>query len=72
MSETASLYEGVLMNAVRNHLKTLHSFCLCESGATAIEYALIAGFVSIAILGGIQSLGGGMSSMFNAIMTAIN
>ena len=48
------------------------AFLQNEKGATAIEYALIAGFVSIAILGGIQSLGDGLSSMFNAINSAMN
>lgn len=47
------------------------NFIRCNRGATAIEYALIAGMISIAILGGIQSLSGGLSSMFDSIGNAI-
>lgn len=47
------------------------TFIRCEKGATAIEYALIAGMISIAILGGIQSLSGGLSSMYDSISAVI-
>jgi len=60
------------MKTVRQMITPILPFCHCEKGATAIEYALIAGFVSIAILGGITSLGDGISSMFNAINSAMN
>jgi pilus assembly protein Flp/PilA len=38
-----------------------------EFGATAIEYALIAGFISIVIVTAVTSIGGTVQSFFNAI-----
>ena len=42
-----------------------------EEGAPAIEYALIAGLVSIAIYAGVAALGGGAGDLFNDIANAI-
>ncbi|MBL4692762.1 MAG: Flp family type IVb pilin [Magnetovibrio sp.] len=61
------------MNVLYRHLKKrFESFGTCDLGATAIEYALIAGLISIVILGGVVSLSGGLSSLFNAVSNAIN
>jgi len=38
-----------------------------EIGATAIEYALIAGLLSAAIIGSVFLLGGGVSDMWNYV-----
>lgn len=38
-----------------------------ESGTTAIEYALIAAGISIAILVGVNGIGGGVNSMFQKV-----
>jgi pilus assembly protein Flp/PilA len=38
-----------------------------ESGATAIEYGLIAGFVSIAIIAGLIVIGPQLTKIFNRI-----
>jgi pilus assembly protein Flp/PilA len=43
------------------------SFWRNNSGATAIEYALIAGFVSIVIVTAVTSIGGTVRSFFAAI-----
>ena len=43
-----------------------------ESGATAIEYGLIAGLVSVAIILALTALGTGLSGLFNQISTEIN
>jgi pilus assembly protein Flp/PilA len=40
-----------------------------ESGATAIEYALIAAFIGIAITVAVQQLGEKISGKFNEIKT---
>jgi len=40
------------------------NFMKCESGATAIEYALIGALVSVAIVGGAGSLGNSVNSSF--------
>lgn len=47
-------------------------FLQCESGATAIEYALIAAGIGIAIITAVNSLGTAISSKFNAIKNSLN
>ena len=42
-----------------------------QSGATAIEYGLIATLVSIAVIGVLTSLGTSLSGVFDVIATAI-
>jgi pilus assembly protein Flp/PilA len=42
-----------------------------ESGATAIEYGLIAGLVSIAIIAALTLLGGNLSALFDNIATEV-
>lgn len=43
-----------------------------ESGATAIEYGLIAALVSVAAIGALTAMGGSLNSMFTAVSTALN
>jgi pilus assembly protein Flp/PilA len=43
-----------------------------ESGATAIEYGLIAALISVACISGLQALGGGSSGMWGKISTRVN
>jgi pilus assembly protein Flp/PilA len=38
-----------------------------ESGATAIEYGLIAALVAVAIIGALKLLGGDLTNTFNAV-----
>lgn len=38
-----------------------------RSGATAIEYALIAGFISIMIVAGATSIGSTLTGFFNSL-----
>ncbi|AWZ03046.1 MAG: Flp family type IVb pilin [Rhodobiaceae bacterium] len=42
-----------------------------ESGATAIEYGLIAAGISVAIVGVVGTIGGDVLAIFNAIDTAL-
>ena len=42
-----------------------------ESGATAIEYGLIAAGISIAIITAVNTLGGTLSGKFTAINTSL-
>jgi pilus assembly protein Flp/PilA len=44
--------------------KTVKAFAKCHSGATAMEYALIAGFISLAIIGGATAIGVEASAIF--------
>jgi pilus assembly protein Flp/PilA len=42
-----------------------------ESGATAIEYGLIAAGISVAIIAVVQSLGSGLNTTFTSVQTAL-
>jgi pilus assembly protein Flp/PilA len=52
------------MRAFRNLLAN-------ESGATAIEYGLIAAGISIAIIAVVQSLGSSLNTTFTSVQTAL-
>lgn len=43
-----------------------------ESGATAIEYGLIAALVSVAAIGALQAMGGSLDTMFTSVSTTLN
>ncbi|TPN75977.1 Flp family type IVb pilin [Mesorhizobium sp. CU2] len=47
-------------------------FCVDESGATAIEYGLIAALIALAILVGAGALGTALNSKFKNIATSVN
>jgi pilus assembly protein Flp/PilA len=53
-------------------MKTLKRFAKDESGATAIEYGLIAAGISVAIITVVQGLGTKLSNTFNNISTKLN
>ncbi len=42
-----------------------------ESGATAIEYGLIAALVSVAAIGALTAMGGSLNAMFQAVSNAL-
>lgn len=42
-----------------------------ESGATAIEYALVAALVAIGIIGGASAIGKNTNSLWNEVKTAV-
>jgi len=52
--------------------KLLNQFKNDESGATAIEYGLIAALVSVAIIAGITLLGGQLGTLFTDIAGAVD
>ena len=43
-----------------------------ESGATAIEYGLIAALVSVAAVGALTAMGESLEAMFNTVSTTLN
>ena len=53
-------------------MKLVSKFLKDESGATAIEYGLIAALISVAIIAAATSLGGEVSDTFNAIDTKLD
>ena len=50
---------------------TLVRFGHDESGATAIEYALIVGLVSVVIIGALTLLGNNLSNLFETVATTL-
>ena len=50
----------------------LKRFIRNESGATAIEYGLIAALIALAITAGASTLGNGLNTKFNAIATKLS
>jgi len=53
-------------------LKTLKTFTKDESGATAIEYGLIAALVAVGLIGALTALGNSLSSIFMHVSTTLN
>lgn len=50
----------------------LSSFLKREDGATAIEYAIIAGLIAVVIIGGATALGEGIDAKFFEILDKLN
>ena len=51
--------------------KFILRFVRDETGATAIEYGLIAAGISVAIIAVVQSLGSSLNSTFTSVATAL-
>lgn len=56
--------EDLTMKLVKNFLNN-------ESGATAIEYGLIAGLIAVVIIAAVTTIGTDLLAKFNAIATAL-
>ncbi len=46
-------------------------FCKDQSGATAIEYGLIAAGISVAIIAVVQALGTNLNTTFSSVSSAL-
>ncbi len=53
-------------------MRTLKSFLQDDSGATAIEYGLIAALISVGLIAAANLLGNELSETFNKISTELN
>jgi pilus assembly protein Flp/PilA len=53
-------------------MKMLRAFLADESGATAIEYGLIAAGISLAIIAVVNGLGTKLSTKFTSINTSLH
>jgi pilus assembly protein Flp/PilA len=53
-------------------MNTVARFVNDESGATAIEYGLIAALIAVGIIAAATALGGSLSGLFNTISTQLN
>jgi len=52
-------------------MQTIRRFASDESGATAIEYGLIAALIAVGIIAAATTLGGSLSGLFNKISTKL-
>ena len=52
-------------------LTSLKNFLANESGATAIEYALIAALIAVVIIGAVQTVGTKVSTVFSQVGSAL-
>ena len=52
-------------------VRLLNRFCKDQSGATAIEYGLIAAGISVAIIATVQALGTNLNTTFQSVSTAL-
>ena len=52
-------------------MKTIRRFLADESGATAIEYGLIAAGIALAIIAVVNGLGGKLNTKFTSINTSL-
>ncbi|MGP1393943.1 MAG: Flp family type IVb pilin [Inquilinaceae bacterium] len=52
-------------------LANIRAFLKDESGATAIEYGLIAALVSVAAIIALQALGGSLDTIFTYVSTTL-
>ena len=66
LADSESEKKGTVM------VKLLKGFAKDESGATAIEYGLIAAGISVAIIAVVQGLGTKLKSTFTAVQGALN
>ena len=53
-------------------LKSIKSFFQDDSGATAIEYGLIAALVSVAAVTALGAMGASLTNMFTTVSTTLN
>jgi len=74
------LFDGMLSNAAVPHddpfgvfpMTLFARFVQDESGATAIEYGLIAALISVGIIAAATTLGNGLSNLFTNIGGKLN
>ena len=53
-------------------MKMISRFFKDESGATAIEYGLIAALIAVVIIGAVTTLGTGINTGFTTVSDAVN
>ena len=53
------------------YMNALKSLATNEDGATAIEYGLIAGLISVVIVAAITTLGTGLNTVFGTVSTKV-
>jgi len=56
---------------MKNWTTSIGQFLKDESGATAIEYGLIAGLISVVIAASVTTIGGDLKTLFGTIATKL-
>lgn len=59
------------MHKRRNQVKNVLKFLKDKSGATAIEYGLIAALIAVAVIGGVGALGQQANDTFTDVVTGM-
>ncbi|MES0872714.1 Flp family type IVb pilin [Sinimarinibacterium thermocellulolyticum] len=57
-----------MLKVYTEYLKT---FFKDEEGASAVEYGLIVGLIAVALIVVLLAVGGGLTDVFNAVVTAV-
>ncbi len=57
------------MIAIRYYLRMLAT---SERGATAVEYGLICALIILAMIGGLQALGGGANGLYGTVLSNVS
>jgi pilus assembly protein Flp/PilA len=65
MRRLSKLQKGVTMSTL------IQRFVRDQSGATAIEYGLIAALIAVVIIGAVQVVGTNLSTTFTTVATSI-
>jgi pilus assembly protein Flp/PilA len=52
-------------------MRKIWDFILDESGATAIEYGLIAAGIAVVIIGAVEAVGTSLSNTFSSVASAV-
>jgi pilus assembly protein Flp/PilA len=65
------IYSAFSFQSHTAEMKTVRNFLRDESGATAIEYGLIAAGIALAIITAVNGVGTKLSTKFTAISTAL-
>jgi pilus assembly protein Flp/PilA len=55
------------MHSGEKHMKNVMKFLKNKSGATAIEYGLIAALIAVAVIGGVTALGENANATFETV-----
>ena len=58
-------------HATEKTMSLIQRFLREETGATAIEYGLIAAGISVAIIAVVQGVGGNLKTTFGSVQTAL-
>jgi len=52
-------------------MRTIKSFLSNDSGATAIEYGLIAALIAVVIIGAVTTVGTNLTGTFNSVANSL-